>query len=332
MMKKYSIIIVSALFLATACVPSKQYKDLKRKSETCEADMSRLNAENLAYTTKNKELEIEIATMKAEVDRIKKDMADNTQAQKTLRTEYDNLNESYNRMVDENKNAIKSKDDETKKALAKLQFTQDELLKRQDDLKLLSAELNAKKKSLDDATAELEAREKKVAELQRILSQKDSAATALRKKVTDALIGFNNNGLTIEQRNGKVYVSMEEKLLFASGSTDVDKDGVQALKQLAKVLEENKDINVMVEGHTDNVPIAGGPIKDNWDLSVLRATSVTKIILASAKINATRVIPSGRGEYVPVAKNDTPENKRKNRRIEVILTPKLDEILKVLEN
>jgi chemotaxis protein MotB len=331
-MKNFLMIAAIVATCLTACVPAKQYNDLKRKNEACEADMSKLSAENLACTTKNKELELQIENLNADINRINKDIADKSQSFTTLQGEYKNLNDSYNRMVDENKRTINSKDDETKKALAKLQFTQDELFKRQDELKQLSAELTAKKKSLDEATAALQAREAKVAELQRILSEKDSAANALRKKVTDALIGFNNNGLTIQQRNGKVYVSMEEKLLFASGSTEVDQKGVQALKQLAKVLEENKDINVMVEGHTDNVPIAGGPIKDNWDLSVLRATSVTKIMLASAKINSTRIIPCGRGEYVPVAKNDTPENKRKNRRIEVILTPKLDKILKVLEN
>lgn len=309
----------------TACVPAKQYNDLKRKSDACDADMSRLNAENLAYNTKNKELELQIDQVNVDIAVIKSDMESKTNEMKKLQADYDALTENYNRTMTDSNTKLKTKDDEAKKALGKLQLTQQELFKMQD-------ELNAKKKSLDEATAALQAREARVAELQKILNEKDSTASALRKKVTDALIGFNNNGLTIQQRNGKVYVSMEEKLLFASGSTDVDKKGVEALKQLAKVLEENKDINVMVEGHTDNVPIAGGPIKDNWDLSVLRATSVTKILLSSAKINSTRIIPSGRGDYVPVAKNDSAENKRKNRRIEVILTPKLDEILKVLEN
>lgn len=331
-MKKSFPAAVLMIVLINACVPSKQYNDLKKKNEACEADMNRLSAENLAYSTKNKELEMQIENMKRDVAQMTTTVNDKTQSLKALKTDYDLLNESYNRMVDENKKNINSKDDETKKALAKLQFTQEELFKRQDELKQLSAELNAKKKSLDDATNELAEREKKVAELQHILSEKDSAASALRKKVTDALIGFNNNGLTIEQRNGKVYVRMEEKLLFASGSTEVDKKALGALKQIATVLEENKDINVMVEGHTDNVPIAGGPIKDNWDLSVLRATSVTKILLADGKINPTRIIPSGRGQYLPVAKNDNAADKSKNRRIEIILTPKIDELLKLLEN
>ncbi len=331
-MKNFIPALALIVLLMDACVPSKQYKALLKKNEACEADMNRLSAENLSYSTKNKELEMQIESMKSDVATMTATVNDKTQSLKALRTDYDLLNESYARMVDENKKNINSKDDETKKALAKLQFTQEELFKRQDELKQLSAELNTKKKSLDDATAELAAREKKVEELQLILSQKDSAATALRKKVTDALIGFNNNGLTIEQRNGKVYVRMEEKLLFASGSTVVDKKALDALKQIANVLEENKDINVMVEGHTDNVPIAGGPIKDNWDLSVLRATSVTKILLSDGKIIPTRIIPSGRSEYLPIAKNDNAVDRSKNRRIEIILTPKIDELLKLLEN
>jgi chemotaxis protein MotB len=132
-------------------------------------------------------------------------------------------------------------------------------------------------------------------------------------------------------KNGKVYVMLEERLLFATGSTVVDPKGVEALRELGKVLEKNPDINVLIEGHTDNVPMKGaGEIKDNWDLSVMRATSVVKILLNS-KITPARITAAGRGEFVPIESNETAELRKKNRRIEVILTPKLDEILKVLE-
>src|SRR5213079_3206872 len=135
-------------------------------------------------------------------------------------------------------------------------------------------------------------------------------------------------------KNGKVYVSMEEQLLFASGSTNVEKRGEDALKKLGEVLETNKDINVMVEGHTDDVPISGtlpSGAKDNWELSVLRATAVTKIILKNSGVMPGRLTAAGRGPYVPVETGNSPEAKRKNRRTEIILTPKLDELLKVLE-
>jgi chemotaxis protein MotB len=170
-----------------------------------------------------------------------------------------------------------------------------------------------------------------VAELEDILKRKDQAAADLRKKLSDALFNFENKGLTITQKNGKVYVSMDESLLFASGKTGVETKGIEALKNVAKVLEQNPDINVVVEGHTDDVPMKGaGEIKDNWDLSVIRATSVTKIMLNSAKIDPMRITSAGRGEFFPLDRGKTADARKKNRRTEIILTPKLDELLKVL--
>jgi chemotaxis protein MotB len=198
-------------------------------------------------------------------------------------------------------------------------------------LKLLEAKLIIQKKELDDLATQLKAREAKVNELEAMIKSKDQAANDLKKKLQDALLGFEGKGLTITQKNGKIYVSMDESLLFASGKTNVQPKGVEALKSVAKVLEQNADINVMVEGHTDDVPMNGaGEIKDNWDLSVMRATSVTKIMLNSAKIDAKRITSAGRGEYFPLDPAKTPEARKKNRRTEIILTPKLDELLKVL--
>jgi chemotaxis protein MotB len=189
------------------------------------------------------------------------------------------------------------------------------------------------KLDLEALSAELKKREARVNELEEILKKKDQAANDLKKKLSDALLGFENKGLTITQKNGKVYVSMDESLLFASGKTNVEARGVEALKNVAKVLENNVDINVLVEGHTDDVPMKGaGEIKDNWDLSVIRATSVTKIMLSSAKIDSQRITAAGRGEFFPLDNAKTPEARKKNRRTEIILTPKLDELLKVLGN
>ena len=210
---------------------------------------------------------------------------------------------------------------------------QEQLLKKQDELKALEAKLLLQKLDLEALSAELKKREARVNELEEILKKKDQAANDLKKKLSDALLGFENKGLTITQKNGKVYVSMDESLLFASGKTNVEARGVEALKNVAKVLENNVDINVLVEGHTDDVPMKGaGEIKDNWDLSVIRATSVTKIMLSSAKIDSQRITAAGRGEFFPLDNAKTPEARKKNRRTEIILTPKLDELLKVLGN
>ncbi len=201
--------------------------------------------------------------------------------------------------------------------------------------RLLSIELNleeAKKKN-DELSASLEEREKIVSELEKILAEKEQAVNDLKNKVSDALLNFKENDLTVEVRNGKVYVSLAEQLLFKSGSIVVDPKGVSALQQLASALKDSPDINVMVEGHTDNVPISRKSqyMNDNWDLSVLRATSIVKI-LTNAGVSPEQVTATGKGEYSPVVENDSDENKQKNRRTEIILTPKLDELFKILES
>ena len=165
------------------------------------------------------------------------------------------------------------------------------------------------------------------------MSQQKESLQLLKKSLSDALLNFEGNGLTVEQRDGKVYVSMENKLLFKSGSWAVGSEGRQAIEQLGSVLAENPDIAVLIEGHTDNVPYQGnGQIAGNWDLSTKRATAIVTILRENASINAENLTAAGRGEFAPVATNDTPEGKAKNRRIEVILTPKLDELSRLLKD
>lgn len=199
--------------------------------------------------------------------------------------------------------------------------------------KTLGENLNMSKSQIDKLNADLKAREQKLAELQRILDEKERAVRELRSRVSNALLGFNDKDLTVQVRNGKVYVSLAEQLLFNSGSTKVDPKGVDALKKLAQVLKEQQDVNVVVEGHTDDVPIARGTVgmQDNWDLSVLRATEITRILTQSG-VSPERVTPSGRSLYVPLDNAKTKEARQKNRRTEIILTPKLDELFQILES
>ena len=185
--------------------------------------------------------------------------------------------------------------------------------------------------ALGTTEQDLAGKNARVAELQRVLAEKEAATNALRKKVADALLGFNASDLQVNVKNGKVYVSLSEQLLFKSGSTKVDPKGQDALVKLANALKGNQDVNILVEGHTDNVPIKGvvNGAKDNWDLSVLRATEITRL-LTTAGIDPTQITPSGRGQYLPVAANDTPQDKALNRRTDIILTPKLDELFSIL--
>jgi chemotaxis protein MotB len=200
------------------------------------------------------------------------------------------------------------------------------------ELQRARGELNLREDNLRDAEKTLQERNARLIELQEALRQKEEAVKRLRQTVTNSLIGFTNNGLTVFEKNGKVYVSLEEQLLFKSGQWEVDPRGQQALRDLAAVLAQNTEINVMVEGHTDDVPMRGAnQVRDNWDLSVMRATAVTKVLLQNKQISPDRIIAAGRSEYLPLDPAKTPEARRKNRRTEIILTPKLDELLRLIE-
>lgn len=177
---------------------------------------------------------------------------------------------------------------------------------------------------------QLEEEQQRLWELRRILDQQREAVEALRKKMADALVGFNSNELQVFTKNGKVYVSLQENLLFPSGSAVVNPKGKEALGTLAQVLNNNRDINVVVEGHTDSIPIRGR-YEDNWALSVGRSTAIVRILTNTYKVDPVRVMASGKSYYEPVATNSTPEGRQQNRRTEIILAPKLDEIMQLLQ-
>ncbi len=185
--------------------------------------------------------------------------------------------------------------------------------------------------NLSQTQTTLAAREQRVKELESAIAAQKAKSDELRGKLSSALSGFNSNELSVEQRNGKVYVSLSQELLFASGSTEVNAKGKTALASLASVLNKNPDVQIAVEGHTDNVPFKGaGAMKDNWDLSVLRATSITRL-LTNGGVDPRRVTAAGHSEFIPVAENNNADGKAKNRRTEIILSPKLDELYSILK-
>jgi chemotaxis protein MotB len=326
--------VVGISIYLTSCVPARQFEDLQKREKQCQDDNTKLNSDNRDLTTKNTELSATLDDLQKRISNLQSDTTESGNSYRRLTGLYNELMKSYDKLLTNNEKLLAGNTEETKKLIAQLNQAKEDLQKKEDQLKKDQQSLSDNEMRLNELKDNLKDREAKVAELQSVLSKKDSAVTALKKTVTDALLGFENNGLTITQKNGKVYVSLEEQLLFASGSTIVEKKGEQALKQLANVLEKNKDINVLVEGHTDDVPIAGmlpSGAKDNWELSVLRATSVVKIITKNSNINPGRLTAAGRGPYVPVEAGNNPEAKRKNRRTEIILTPKLDELLKILD-
>jgi chemotaxis protein MotB len=251
----------------------------------------------------------DLAARKIENTGLKNNLADQTSKNKELTDQNNNLSNLYKDLQDKYNSLINQSLSQTDK---------------------LNAALNAKSEELDAKEKLLSDRERTLDEMKRIIAKQDSITNSLNSILRNALLGFNSDELSVEIKNGKVYVSMSDKLLFKSGSSAVEEKGKDALKLLAGVLDKNSDIDILVEGHTDNVPIKTSVYKDNWDLSVARATSIVRILTSDYKILPTRMTASGKGEYFPKVDNDTPEGRAKNRRTEIILSPKLGELMKLL--
>lgn len=302
----------------SSCVSMKQFSDVQDKLKDATAENEQLKQAKIRLETANTELESandRLTEKNKDLNaRLEEAMYDlNVQKQKYAGLKIDM--ENLNRQLDILKSGSTS---EIELLMEELQDTRRDLNQREDRLR--------------DAEKELEDRNRRLIELQEVLAQKDQAVKDLKEKVMQALTGFTDNGLTVHEKNGKVYVSMEEKLLFKTGKWEVDPNGQRALRDLSRLLAENTDINIMVEGHTDDVPMRGsGEVKDNWDLSVMRATAVTKILTENEQLDPERIIAAGRSEFVPLEPGETPEARQMNRRTEIILTPKLDQLLEILE-
>lgn len=330
-----SLIAVAALcLLSLSCVSTKQYKALQEASQKYLDERDLLKSENQKLSVQNTEMKSRLAELEKSVTALEEELDVKKNELAQAQKDYNLLKRRYFDLQTAQEELIKGNVKETRRLLKELQTTQEDLMAKEDELRQLEQTLNNKKINLDELQFELAEQNSRLIELEEILNRKDSVVNALKEKVSAALLGFENDGLTVTLKNGKVYVSLEEQLLFKTGSYEVDQKGVNALKKLARVLETNPDINIMIEGHTDDVPYitSGGPIKDNWDLSVKRATAIVRILLDGSTINPKRLIAAGRGEFMPVDPAKTSEARQKNRRTEIILTPKLDELFRILES
>jgi len=316
--------LASIIISFYSCVPANKLTDEQNKRKACQAKLDSVKAADDACETSCTELKAKVDLLQNEVSGLQQDTAICGLKYRETADKYDNLS-TLNKELEETYHKLISGNEADNKNISKqLQQTQSQLLEKED-------QLNNEKIHLDSLTMKLRDREAKVSELENILSRKDSAVNALKKSITNALLGFADKGISVYEKNGKVYVSMSEALLFPSGSTKVQPEGINALNKLAQALEQDQSINVMVEGHTDDVPMHGsGDMKDNWDLSVLRATSIVKILLQDAKVDPSRLMASGVSEYDPVENVKTKEARQKNRRTDIILTPKLTELFKIL--
>jgi len=318
-MIKRIVLSVLLIFLTVSCVSKKVFNDLENKYTDLKKENRKLLDEAEDCTKAKSELEVANTDLKSELDKTKSErdklLADYTASDKNLKT----LQASYNALEKNSDEALEANMNKNRELLAQLESKQKALSTEQDRLNKLKSELEASSKRLN--------------ELESYIAAKDASMKKLKETLSKALNAFEGKGLTVEQKNGKVYVSMENKLLFQTGSWAVGVEGKKAVVEVGKVLAQNPDISVLIEGHTDNDKILGnigGGIESNWDLSTKRATAIVNILGENSGIQKKNLTAAGRGEFAPIMSNDTPEGKAKNRRIEIILTPKLDEISKML--
>lgn len=332
-MKKILFILLSAsILLVVSCVPLTRFKTLEQQSADCQKERVNLKTENDKIMAENREIKTSLDMSQKDLQKALKENTSSKADLEELQQQHFRLNKDYEDLKEAQQTLLKGSETEIRKLMAELQGSQQNLEQREMELNKLSGNLDEKKKNMDQMQEELDQRNARLTELESILKEQEATVVALKKSVTEALTGFENQGLTVTQKNGKVYVSLEEKLLFPSGSTVVDPKGVTALKKLAGVLGSNPDISINIEGHTDDVQvIPGSTFKDNWDLSVLRATAIVRILLQGSSIDPKRLTTSGRAEFFPVDPAKTGEARQKNRRTEIILSPRLDKLYKLIE-
>lgn len=316
MIKKISLLVLTLTFL-TSCVSKKIYTDLedkyanlKKENRSLTVEVKSLEDTNTRLTNDLTALQSAYETAVAERDKLQGDVA-------AAKSNLETLKASYKALEENSSASIAANSKKNRELLAQLEAKEQALA--------------AESERLNTLKRELESRSQRVAELENVIASKDAAMRKLKDAISKALTNFEGKGLTVEQRDGKVYISMENKLLFESGSWFVGAEGRKAVQQLGSVLAENPDIAVLIEGHTDNVPYKGNAqLSGNWDLSTKRSTAIVNILRENNAITPENLTAAGRGEFAPIASNETAEGKAKNRRIEVILTPKLDEISKLL--
>lgn len=331
-MKNLLLLFSLTTLTITSCVSPKIHNALVSDFENNERSLSIKEQENLKLSEQLDEINAKVKLLQEKVFNLRNDSIQNGNSLMLLQDKFDELNTAYDLLVSKNTRQMSEKAKETKLLLEQLDEVQSKLLKKEDELNELSLTLKNKENELNKAQKDLNERSERVIELEKIIQQKDSSVTAIKKKVQQALIGLEGDGLTIEQRNGKIYISLEEDLLFESGKYIINENGVNALNKLSSALASQLDLEILVEGHTDNIQGSGrGVIKDNWDLSVMRATSVVRILLENQAMNPLQLTAAGRGEHNPIATNETPEGRKMNRRIEMILSPSLDDLFDILE-
>ena len=331
-MKNFLLFLSSALILISSCVTPKIHNSLMSEYEIVCNKLSIEEKKALQLDDILEENEGKVLDLENQIYFIRNDSVQNGKALTFLQNKYNELSDAYDLLTSKNSRYMADKARETKSLLEELEEAQTLLFKKEDELNNLSNSLDSKENELKKSEEQLDIRSLRVTDLEAIINRKDSMVTALKKSISKALIGLEGEGLTIEKRNGKIYIFLEENLLFASGKYVVNSGGIAALNKLANALASQTDLEILVEGHTDDIPFSGnGLVKDNWDLSVMRATSVVKVLTKNPSLNSLQLTAAGRAEFSPISSNKTKEGRSSNRRIEMILSPNLDDLFDLLE-
>jgi len=311
MKPKYILVVMMCVLTMQSCVSLKKFKDLDTDFSLLTSVKDSLNFNNSDLQLLNSELNDNVFRLSLRSSTLEKDTILLGKEFRRKSRAYQDLSSSYEVLMKNNSTTMAKQAKENK-----------ELMERLGQMEV----------DLQERELAIKSREQDVENLNSLLKQKDANLSSLKSSVANALLGFKGEGLSVEQRNGKLYVSLENSLLFASGSWKVNENGNMAITELSKVLAHQKDLQILVEGHTDNVPYNGaGLVKDNWDLSVMRATSIVKILTNNKGLNALNITAAGKGPFSPVVENNSPENRAVNRRIEIILSPNMDELMNLLE-
>lgn len=311
MKPNYLFVLIFSVSVFQSCVSIKKFKDLDADYLSANQQLEIQKQELTDFKLLSTELNENVLSLSKRASSLEADTIDLGKAYRKKVRAYNDLSASYELLIKNNSNTIAKQAEENRALMERLGQMDIDLQERARAIKL---------------------REEEMLELQQLLKEKDNNLSQLKSSVANALLGFKGDGLTVEERNGKLYVSLENSLLFPSGSWKVNDNGKNAIVQLSKVLVQQTDIQIMVEGHTDDVPYRGtGNIKDNWDLSVMRATAIVRILANNKGLKANRITAAGKGSHSPLVENNSIENRAVNRRTEIILSPNMDKLMELLD-
>ena len=323
-----TLLIISSI---VSCVPARKLEELQLSYDDLHSQFEEMKTMKEFGDTSLMELKNRYNSLSDNYNLLKGECDEQRKDYEKTQASYELLNKNYKELVNSNENTKKDLRYELERLDKQLDDKKRELFSKESSLMAKEQEATDLKMNLDKLAESLRERESRVNELESKLAAQETAVKELKDRLTNSLIGYQNSGISVIEKDGKVYVSLDNSLLFQSGKIDIDWKGKTALLKVAESLQNIEDFDIMVEGHTDNIPMKSSTIKDNWDLSVLRATSVVRYLSTEGKMDPIKIIPSGRSKFVPIDSAKTREARAKNRRIEITLTPKLDSIMELLK-